>query len=257
MPSLHSKLCIGSYSALLGSHFGSTSSSLAGDGTETGVMTGAGASAGTGTGEIVNAAVGIEAVCTATGNGVGLAAVIFTGFKKVAGTIVLLLAVNVGFTFGWIMVDKICPCVTWFSVIVEFAGSETSGADEVIITGVTVTILLFKEIPDIVVITEPVDEPIKGLLALAIMSWPLLEVIILPGISGVMCWVCRGFVEITGFTLAVLGKVGSVTIPGDDGSLSVVKCWATICTGAESKGAVNTLVADVSWKILKIKKEVS
>lgn len=248
MPSFHSIACIGSYSALLGSNFGSNSDSFKDEVAETGVVAGTEAVAGVGAGVIVIAADANEAGCIATGNGVGFAVVMFTGLRKVAGTIVLLLAVSAGFTLGWIMVDKTCPCVTWFNVIAEFAGRETSGAVEVIITGVTVTILLFKEIPDIVVMTEPVEEPIRGLLALAIMSWPLLEVIMLPGINGVICWVCLGLAEITGFTLAVLGKVGSVTIPDDDGSLSVVKCWATMWTGAESSGAVKTLVAEVSWK---------
>lgn len=104
------------------------------------------------------------------------------------------------------------------------AGSETSGAVDVIMTGVTVTMLLFREIPDTVVITEAVDEPIRGLLALATHINCPLEVIILPGSNGVMCWVCLGLAGKTGLTLAVLVRVGSVTIPEDEGSLSVVKC---------------------------------
>lgn len=254
MPSFHSIACIGSYSELLGSHFGSTSASFWGTLEEVGVGIGAvtciGAeiAGGVGAGVSVMAAGVIEAGCIATGKGVGLAVAIFTGFRKVAGTIVLLFAVSVGFTLGCIIVDKTCPCVTWFNVIAEFAGRDTRGAVEVIITGVTVTILLFKEIPDIVVMTEPAEEPIRGLLALAIISCPFDEVIILPGIKGVMCWVCLGLAERIGFPLAVLGKVGSVTIPDDDGNLSVVKCCATIWTGAESNGAVKTLVAEVSCK---------
>lgn len=257
MPSFHSIAWIGSYSELLGSHFGSTSASfrgtLEGVSAGTGAMIGGGAetTGGVGAGVSVMAAGVIEAGCIATGNDVGLAVAIFTGLRKVAGTIVLLFAVNVGFTLGCIIVDNTCPCVTWFNVIAEFAGRDTRGAVEVIITGVTVTMLLFKEIPDIVVMTEPAEEPIKGLLALAIISCPFDEVIMLPGIKGVICWVCLGLAERTGFPLAVLGKVGSVTIPDDDGSLSVVKCWATIWTGAESNGAVKTLVAEVSCKKYK------
>lgn len=274
---------IGSNSGFFGSHFGSNSLSFAGElieeidvgtrgvvaaetdaGTGTGVEadtgteTVAGIDAGTGTdawrgvgggaGVKVIAAGDIVAGWTAIGNCAGLAA-IFTGFKNVAGTIVLLLAVNAGLTFGWIIVDKTCPWEPGFNVTAELAGSETSGDVEVMITGVTVTILLFRDMPDIDVITEAVDDPINWLLALAITScWPL-EVIILPGIKwGVKWGACRGLADMTGFTLAVLGKVGSVTIPDEEGSLSVVKCWATIWTGADNIGAVNTLVAEVSWK---------
>lgn len=99
MPFFHSIAWVASNSGFSGSHFGSTSGSFEG------VGTGNGAGIAAGAGEIVIAAGAMDAGCTAMGKDAG-PAVMFIGFKKVAGTIVLLLAVSAGFIVGWIIVDR-------------------------------------------------------------------------------------------------------------------------------------------------------